>query len=344
MLETNAPSPLPLPKFYDPDRVGQVWRVPYLERAEAAEQWAIARQIPPALEDSLRTCLLLIDVQNTFCLPDFELFVAGRSGRGAIEDNRRLCEFIYRNLAGITQIAVTMDTHNAVQVFHPVFWLDASGRHPQPHTPIRWEEVQAGFWQVNPAIAAQIFPRRPERLSAYAHHYVRHLDRIGKFPLTIWPYHSMLGGIGHSLVAAVEEAVFFHNLARCSQTRFETKGNHPLTENYSAFSPEVGRDEEGQVILPPNRDFFDYILGFDRIAIAGQAKSHCVAWTVADLLAEIQARNPAIARRIYLLEDCMSPVVVPEVVDFTEVTEASFAEFAAAGMHRTDSISLLLKQ
>lgn len=43
-------------------------------------------------------CLLLIDVQNTFCIPSFELFVGGQSGTGAVEDNRRLCEFIYRNL------------------------------------------------------------------------------------------------------------------------------------------------------------------------------------------------------------------------------------------------------
>ena len=39
------------------------------------------------------------DVQNTFCLPDFELFVSGRSGTGAVDDNRRLCEFIYRHIS-----------------------------------------------------------------------------------------------------------------------------------------------------------------------------------------------------------------------------------------------------
>jgi len=33
----------------------------------------------------------------------------------------------------------------------------------------------------------------------------------------------MLGGIGHALVSAVEEAVF-HAIARNSQTQFEIKG------------------------------------------------------------------------------------------------------------------------
>ena len=33
----------------------------------------------------------------------------------------------------------------------------------------------------------------------------------------------MLGGIGHALVSAVEEAVFFHAVARRSQTLFEAR-------------------------------------------------------------------------------------------------------------------------
>ena len=38
-------------------------------------------------------------------------------------------------------------------------------------------------------------------------HYVEKLTADGKYPLIIWPYHAMLGGIGHALVANVEEAV-----------------------------------------------------------------------------------------------------------------------------------------
>ena len=57
----------------------------------------------PASRRLVRLCLLAVDVQNTFCIPGFELFVAGRSGTGAVDDNRRLCEFIYRNLGTITQ-------------------------------------------------------------------------------------------------------------------------------------------------------------------------------------------------------------------------------------------------
>ena len=65
-------------------------------------------------------CLVAVDVQNTFCVPGFELFVGGRSGTGAVDDNGRLCAFLYRNLATITRVVPTMDTHHAMQIFHPI--------------------------------------------------------------------------------------------------------------------------------------------------------------------------------------------------------------------------------
>jgi hypothetical protein len=105
---------LQLPKRFEPSRVGEVWRVPYEDRAREAEAWAEMHALGPAAEDSFRLCLLAVDVQNTFCIPDFELFVAGRSGTGAVDDNRRLCEFVYRNLGTITQIFPSLDTHHAM--------------------------------------------------------------------------------------------------------------------------------------------------------------------------------------------------------------------------------------
>ena len=114
---------LPIPTFFDPNLVGEVWRVPYETRATQAQSWAQAHDIPAASEDSQRVCLLAIDVQNTFCIPDFELFVRGPSGLGAVEDNIRLCEFIYRNLDKITEVTASLDTHTALQIFHANFYF-----------------------------------------------------------------------------------------------------------------------------------------------------------------------------------------------------------------------------
>jgi nicotinamidase-related amidase len=339
--------PLPIPAHYDRTTVGRVWRVPYQQRAAEAEQWAKQHQIQPASADDLRVCLLAIDVQNTFCIPDFELFVGGRSGTGAVEDNDRLCEFLYRNLGLITEIAPTLDTHTAMQIFHPIFWVNDAGEHPTPAaTMITLDNVQNGDWRVNPAIAHSLKHGDYEALQNHALHYTKQLTQDGKYPLTVWPYHSMLGGIGHALVPAFEEAVFFHCIARSSQTNFEIKGNNPLTENYSALSPEVLSSVDGQLIAEKNSPLIQKLFNFDAVIIAGQAKSHCVAWTIDDLLTEIKAKDPSLAQKVYLLEDCTSPVVVPGVIDFTEQADSAFQRFAAAGMHlvkSTDSIQGWLK-
>jgi nicotinamidase-related amidase len=328
---------LPIPPHFDRTQVSSVWRVPYQERAQSAKIWAEKHNIPPAATDEKRVCLLLIDVQNTFCIPEFELFVGGKSGMGALEDNGRLCEFIYRNLGLITAIAPTMDTHTAIQIFHPIFWVNELGEHPTPiATSIGFEDVKTGKWRANPAIA-KLFGGNGKKLQEYALHYTKILSDEGKYPLTVWSYHSMLGGIGHALVAAVEEAVFFHSIARQSATLFELKGNNPLTENYSVLRPEVLNGVDGTAIAQKNTPFIDKILDFDAIIIAGQAKSHCVAWTIDDLLGEIQLRDPKLAEKVYLLEDCTSPVVVPGVVDFTPHADAAFERFAKAGMHLVKS-------
>jgi nicotinamidase-related amidase len=319
---------LPLPPHVDLDRLGDVWRVEYEARFHDALAWSRENEVSAAASDARRVCLLLVDVQNTFCTPGFELFVAGRSGSGALDDNRRLCEFLYRNLAAITEIVVTLDTHQAFQIFHAPFLVDDDGRHPDPYTLVSIDDVTGGRWRVDPA-AAVLLSIEPTQADEHLRAYVRALASGGKYDLTVWPFHAMLGGIGHALVSAVEEAVFFHAVARGSQTRFELKGRNVLTEHYSALGPEVLRGAGGEPLGERNTALVEHLVSFDSILVAGQAKSHCVAWTVADLLRDA----PEAAPKLYLLEDCSSPVVVPGVVDYTEDADASYGRFARAGAH-----------
>jgi nicotinamidase-related amidase len=302
-----------LPPHWDPDRVEEVRRVPYEDLAPAARAWAQEHSIRPAREDRRRICLFLVDVQNTFCTPGFELFVPG-----APDDSRRLCEFIYRNLGSITEVVATLDTHRALQVFHADWLVDADGRHPPPYTVVSAADVETGRWRAaDPAMQREL------------EHYVRALEERGRYRLTVWPYHAMLGGIGHALVSAVEEAVFFHGIARGTSPVFEMKGAEPLTEHYSALGPEVTRGAAGQEIGSPDDALVERLRTSSAVVVAGQAKSHCVAWTLDDLF----DRAPELVRRVHLLEDCTSPVVVPGVVDFTAEADAAFARFAAAGAH-----------
>ena len=323
---------LPLPPHFNPIKVGEVWRVHYEEIAEAAEMWIKENNIKPASDDLFKACLIAVDVQNTFCIPGFELYVGGKTGSGAVDDNRRLCEFIYRNLNYITQISPTMDTHQAVQIFHSVFLVNDEGEHPAPFTVVSEEDLKKGRWQFNPSLG-NIFGKSPSEIQKHLLYYSSKLGETGKYELTVWPYHAMLGGIGHALVSSFEECVFFHSIARRAEIDFYIKGNHPLTEHYSILGPEVDTDYQGNRLGEKTDKFLKKLNQFDAVIIAGQAKSHCVAWTLADLLRNILSHDNSLVNNVYVLEDCTSPVVVPGVVDYTDIADRAFQGFANSGMN-----------
>ena len=323
---------LPFPEFYRPDTVGTVYRVNYADISTSAHAYRTEHKLSPAATDQQKNWLMLIDIQNTFCIPEFELFVSGKSGLDAVDDNRRLCGFIYHNLASITQISATLDTHSAMQIFHPLFFVDSAGQQPAPYTDIYLEDLNTGKWIFNPELAPQ-FGISPEYGQSMVLHYAETLTKNGKYALTIWPYHAMFGGIGHALVSAVEEAIFFHSLTRLTQAQLEIKGDRPFTENYSVIGPEVLNGPQGEMLGVRNQKFIEQLKVVDRLIIAGQAKSHCVVWTISDLLEDIQLYDHGLASKIYLLEDCTSPVVVPGLIDHSAAADAAFIKFAAAGMH-----------
>jgi len=291
--------------------VGEVWRVEYERRAADADSWAHEHAVTASADDRFRIALVAVDVQNTFCTPGFELVVPG-----AVEDSRRLCEFVYRNLARITEIVPTLDTHQALQIFHAAFLVGADGEHPPPYTLVSAEDARSGRWRIETSLDVDV---------DYLQQYTDALEAGGRYQLAIWPYHAVLGGLGHALVSAVEEAFFFHAIARRRAPRFEIKGFDPLTEHYSVLGPEVFGQK--------NEALIRHLLEFDAVVFAGQAKSHCVAWTIDDLLRHPDAEEAELARRMYLLDDCTSPVVVPGAVDYTDEANTAVQRFADAGMN-----------
>lgn len=328
---------IPIPLFFNREKVSGVWKVPYQQRVLDAEKWARQHNLSRAGKDSLRLCLVLVDVQNTFCIPGYDLYVGGRSGSGAVEDNIRLCEFIYRNLGIISMICPTMDTHQAMQIFHAIFLVNERGEHPPPFTLISEEDIVLGRWKFNTELCDSL-KVTPEYGQQYVLHYVRSLKEGGKYDLTIWPYHAMLGGIGHALVSSVEEAIFFHSIARRAQPSYQIKGSNAFTEHYSVIGPEVLLGPKDESIAERNLFFSEILIDFDAVVIAGQAKSHCVAWTIDDLLRDMGDEHRKLAEKVYLLEDCTSPVVIPGIIDYTEQAGAAFKIFADSGMHVVRSL------
>ena len=121
----------------------------------------------------------------------------------------------------------TLDTHQALQIFHPIMLVDDDGRHPEPFTTVTAADVEAGRWRISPP-AAEGLGLDADYAEEHLRYYTQTLEEGGKYSLTVWPFHAMLGGIGYALVSAVEEALFFHSTARWAPTRLPAEGRQPL--------------------------------------------------------------------------------------------------------------------
>lgn len=336
---SRSTQPLPLPDAFDGRRAADYHYQPRADAlAVAAADWRARHAIRPAAADETRIHLLLIDVQKDFCFPEGSLYVAGRSGSGAVDDSRRIAELVYRNLGVLTAITATMDTHLAYQIFFPSFWLDRDDQPLAAHRVITADQIAAGDARPHPAIAKWLCGGNYPWLCKQVLHYARELERAGKYQLYLWPPHCLLGSDGHALAGIVHEARLFHAFARTAQSSVEVKGGNPLTENYSVLRPEVLSRFDGAPLAQRNTQFVQTLLAADAVVIAGQAASHCVKSTIDDLLGEISAQDPALARKVYLVTDCMSAVTVPDgrgglAVDFTAEADAALQRFADAGMH-----------
>lgn len=329
---------LSLPAFYNADNVvnDERW-IDYNALQKAAIDWRRQNGLRAVATDHTKVGMLVIDAQNTFCHPAGELFVAGASGTGAVDDSIRTVEFIYRNLGVISGIDCTLDTHRMFAVFHPSFLVNEQGEHPAPFTQVSNDDIKSGIWKPSPFMTSAL---GVSLMAAERHlaHYTEELEKAGRYALTIWPYHGVLGDKGHNLVSGLVEAANFHGLARGAQPGFEVKGTNALVENYSVLGPEVRQLFNGAPIAR-NTAFVEKLLKYDVLIIAGQAKSHCVAWTIDDLLGDILAKDPALARKVYLLEDCTTSIVVKDpatgavIFDYGPDADSAFDKFRNAGMH-----------
>lgn len=338
---------LPLPDFYVPGNARTAaHRADVNGLMPLAEHWRTQHNLKPVGSDSEKVHLLVIDTQVDFSFPppDGALYVAGRSGTGAMDANRSTAEFIYRNLHRISQITCTLDSHVPYQVFYPSAHVKADGTHPTAHTIISADEFAAGLYHSNPAMAVQL-GLDPVWLDKQWLHYCRQLEASGKYKLYLWPYHCMIGSDGHRLAGIIEEARLFHGWARGAANLPEIKGGNPLTECYSVFSPEVTTTWDGRAIpgAEKNTRLMDKLLTGSRVYLAGLASSHCVKESIADFLKYILTVDPDLAKKLYILEDCIAPVVIPNGPDFTDDAHRALDEFRNAGMKvvkSTDPVDL----
>ena len=236
------------------------------------------------------TCaLLIIDPQNDFCDPTGALYVPG-----AENDMERLGRFIATWRHRFSSIHVTMDSHHHWDISHPPFWVDAEGNHPEPFSQIGIEDLSSGRWRT----AAPSWQEHAER-------YVATLHDSGRYQLTIWPPHCLLGSTGHAVYPWLFEELKQWESDVGRPVDFILKGTNVGTEHYSALRAEVPDPQDEGTSL--NRALIERLTREDitRVFVAGEALSHCLASTLLDLVEEVDAEAFS---RFVLLRDCTSSV------------------------------------
>ncbi|MDN3923132.1 cysteine hydrolase [Roseateles violae] len=232
--------------------------------------------------------LLLIDPQNDFCdVPGASLPVAG-----ADADLRRVAALLQAKIDDIDAITVTLDTHRRLDIAHPGFWITANGGGVAPFTQITAAQLRAG--QFRPRVAGHL-PR--------AQAYVEALEARGRYTLMVWPVHCELGSWGHNIHGPLQEALIGWQLARQRPIEFVLKGMNPWTEHYSALQAEVPDPADPGTLL--NHALVERLDNCDELWIAGEASSHCVRATVADLVEHLPSGR---LDKLVLISDGMSPV------------------------------------
>lgn len=254
----------------------------------------------------MTTSLFIIDPQNDFCDPNSgRLYVPGAEG-----DMERLSSFIQTHGAEIDDIIISLDSHQRLDISHPLWWTNAQGEHPTPFTVMTASEVEQGVWRtVREADAAK------------SKQYVEALAAGNRYPHVIWPEHCLVGHPGHNLWPALHDVLGEWEAQTLTRVHYVYKGTNPYTEHFSAIRAEVPDPNDPATL--PNEALLNRLADADTLLIAGEARSHCVANSVRDLV----ALRPQLTDRLVLLEDTTS-----DVPSFESLGTAFVSDLSAMGM------------
>uniref|UniRef100_M4BYZ0 Uncharacterized protein n=1 Tax=Hyaloperonospora arabidopsidis (strain Emoy2) TaxID=559515 RepID=M4BYZ0_HYAAE len=255
-------------------------------------------------------CLLVIDQQVDFH-PGGSLAIPT-----ANEDAARIAAFIQQHTSKLKQLVLTLDSHQRYHIAHASFWENADGHWPEAFTLITAKDVAAGVWRP-----------RDASLKEYVLAYTSALESSGKFTLCIWPEHCIIGSPGHNVVSNVHAAAMEWTKVALKPVQYVIKGSNSFTEHYSALKAEIELPYDFTTSL--NQSLVESLGRADKVIVCGEALSHCVNYTVRDLVtAWPQDRR----QDLVILTDCTSPVP-----GFETAGEEFLRDMAAKGVTLTTS-------
>jgi len=260
--------------------------------------------------EAMVTTLLLIDVQKDFH-PGGSLGIPSAS-----EDAERIAKLIATHGSKIDRIVATLDSHHKLHIAHSCFWFDGLGQHPAPFTIISTADLEAGKWKPRSDLRwdqypldAVVFAGAQELmkedgtldLDKYVLEYSKRLEAKGRFQICIWPEHCLIATNGQATVDVVRDAVDNWSNLTGGTVEFIMKGQHLLTEMYSALEADVPVSQETAF----NENLLQSLLKADKLLVCGQALSHCVNYTLRDVVSHWPKEGLG---KIVLLTDCASSV------------------------------------
>lgn len=306
------------------------------------------------LDPKSKNTLLIIDPQVDFH-DGGNLAIANST-----QDAMRTAKLIRDNIDAIDEIFVTLDTHNKLHIAHSAFWSntpDGKGTGPAPFTFLMHDDANPEDNTVYTFDGANIdksktwYPKNSAH-TKWAAEYSRKLCQgENGFKLFIWPEHCIIGTPGHTVQKDINDALQEWCAKHADKVvKYVPKGMNNLTEMYSVIRAEVPVSPDTQTNVPLLTE-----LGKSSILmVCGQAKSHCVNFSVRDIVmnffgpGEEHVRPGSASGRanvptkltpddIWLIEDCMS-----SVGGFEESGELFIKDMKARGVAVKNSTDIKL--
>lgn len=260
---------------------------------------------------------------------------------GADKDALVTANFIKKNLDKIDEIFVTLDSHHDEHIAHQAFWTKAADNTQTVHSiPIfssLTHEIDCNDTLYLLDMDGKVllnsgWQAKDESLRIWTVDYSKKLSQgVNQFKLCIWPNHCIIGSPGQKVEPNIQAAITEwsqHSKNVDKTITYVNKGMNDLTEMYSAIEAEVPITSDAGTEV--NEDLLQQLGKADNLIVAGEALSHCVNYTVRDIVKYwygihvkageiVEGKTPRGAKlrmvptvtkkeNIFILKDCMSPV------------------------------------
>lgn len=206
-----------------------------------------------------KNALVIVDPQNDFV-----------NDKNAVNDMINIINMIDNNGDQISDIFITLDTHNRFGITNPMFWISKTREHPEPFTIITKNDVLNGTWT-------------PIRYEFYdqALEYIDKLEQYKRHPLQIWNEHCIIGTYGNLVYSPLAEALERWERKFIKAVHYIPKGYDTLRDQFSAICSEDHVINNTKIIT-------DLTNNFTRILVCGEVLQICVRNTLEDLLKSIK--------------------------------------------------------